>query len=784
MNNSSLKVYKASAGSGKTYNLALNYIEHLFERPDSFKNILAVTFTNKAAGEMKSRILQKLFELSKNDINAKDYKNHLIQNNFAKDEAEVITKSGHILYQILNNYSSFYVQTIDKFFQWVIRGFTREIGLQGAYNLDLNTNKILTEAVDLVMLGMDEDKDLRKWLILFAEEKLLDGKSWDFQSDLFQLGKEVFKENYQSIQEESSSDEKREKLSKLRTQLRIKMKAFEDFFKVRSKEALKIIEDEGIEISDFKYGLTSIPNLFKKFIDKPLSSIEIGKRPLQGLDDPEQWYTKSSPHADSIINCYNKGLNRLLKEVLDHWESGQEEYQTNLAIHKNIYAFGILNNISDRIQEILRENNSFLLVDSAKFLKKIIAENDAPFIYEKAGNYFHHLMIDEFQDTSGFQWHNFYPLIQNSLATGFSNILVGDVKQAIYRWRSSDWKILASEIDESFPKEILDHQSLDVNYRSYKNLVSFNNSVFIKAPVFLKRLISSELINNDDPEFESYWKTLIDKVYDEPRQLIPQKHENTEGYINHQFFPEKNNKEYNLILKEKIPFLIRQLQDRGYKAGDITILVRKASEGRDIAKILMEESGIADSKYNFNVISNDSLYLENSSAVKFLISLLNYFNHSSDKLNKSFLKHEYLVYLKSEKSDFQNYAHDIFSRQKLNGEELMKDEEIFKFESNYQNLRRLALYELTEELISVFKLNINERNLAYIQSFQDLILEYIKKESSDLNSFLNYWESTGKTSTLSISESQDAIKILTIHKSKGLQFKVVIIPFMHWTLEP
>ncbi|MCF8379980.1 MAG: UvrD-helicase domain-containing protein [Bacteroidales bacterium] len=780
-----LKVYKASAGSGKTYNLALNYIEHLFQKPDSFKSILAVTFTNKAAGEMKSRILQKLFELSKDDVNAKDYKLHLIENNFAKDEKEVITKSEHILNHILNQYSSFYVQTIDKFFQWVIRGFTREIGLQGAYNLELNQNKILTEAVDLVMLGMDEDKDLRKWLIQFAEEKLEDGKSWNFQSDVFQLGKEVFSENYQHIQEtESSSDEKRKKLIELRDKLRKKITAFDSYIKTRAVKALKIIEDEGIEVSDFKYGDTSVPNIFRKVIQKPLSELEIGIRPLQAIEDPTVLYKKGSPHTESILKCYNKGLKLLLKEIITYWDAEKEDYFTNLAIQKNIYAFGILNNISERIQEIVRENNSFLIADSAKFLKKIIAENEAPFIYEKSGNYFNHLMLDEFQDTSGFQWQNFYPLIQNSLASGYSNILVGDVKQAIYRWRSSDWKILATMVDQSFPASILEHRALDVNYRSDKNLVAFNNSVFYHTPFFLKNSIENELIENSDDEFKQYWLDLISKVYEEARQQIPKKHLNTEGYISHQFFPEVNNSEYNEILSEKIPVLIRQLQDRGYKAGDITILVRKGSEGRDIAKILMSDSSNPGQKYNFNVISNDSLYLENSSSVKFLISLLSYFNHKSDKLNKSFLKHEYLIYLQSGLSDNKNYAHNIFTSHDLNGLDLSKDKELEDFEKKYHSFRKLALYELTEELISVFKLNQNEANLAYIQSFQDLVLEYIRKESSDLNAFLNYWESTGKKSTLSISESQDAIKILTIHKAKGLQFKVVIIPFLHWTLEP
>ena len=785
MEDRSLKIYKASAGSGKTYNLALKYIEHLFLKPDSFKNILAVTFTNKAAGEMKSRILEKLFEMSRNDEKASDYKSHLINNSFAIDEKDVIEKSAYILKLILNNYSGFYVQTIDKFFQWVIRGFTREIGLQSSYNLEMNVNKILTEAIDLMLASMDENIELRNWLLRFAEEKMQEGKTWNFQTDVFKLGQEVFKESYQTIQEEEISVEDRKiKLNELRKKLKKTSHSFESYIREQSEKALLIIKNAGLEISDFKWGKTSVPSMFQKALDKPIEGLNLGSRIRGGLDEPLGWYKKGSPNEDIILNAYNNGLNDLLRAVLNHWDNYKEDYFTALAIWKNIYTFGILTNISDRILEISNENNFFLLSDSSRFLKKIIEENEAPFIYEKSGNYFNNLMLDEFQDTSGFQWQNFYPLIQNSLASGKTNLLVGDVKQAIYRWRNSDWKILATEVENVFPAERIEHIPLNVNYRSLKNLISFNNSVFYNAPHFLKHLIESQLEQAEVLDFKSYWLGLISKIYDDSRQNVSDKHLDTNGFVCQKFFKEVNNTEYLEKLKENIPKTIMELQDRGYRAGDITILVRKGSEGRDIANILMEESAHQDQKYNFNVISNDSLYLKNNSAIKFLISLLRYFNHNSDKLNRSFLKHEFLLYLKEGGLKVDNYIHKIFSEASLKISELTESQELTIFENNFLEYRRLPLFELTEELISVFKLNENIESIAYIQSFQDVLLEYIRKESSDLNSFLNSWDNGGKNATLSISESQDAIRILTIHKAKGLQFKVVILPFCHWKLEP
>ena len=785
MTDKPLKIYKASAGSGKTYKLTLQYLVLLFKNPNAYKRILAVTFTNKASSEMKQRIIEKLFELSGGGNEARDYREYLLKNKLVKDEAEIREKAARMLSTILNDYSGFYVETIDKFFQRVIRGFTREIGLQNSYNLELNTGRVLAEAIDLLLLGMDEDEDLKQWLVQFAEENLLEGKSWNIHSDVLNLAQEVFKESYQSIHEEVADPAMRKELfNSFRSNLLKEKAVFENFLKTRAVKALKIIEQGGLEISDFKYGGSSIPNIFKKIVTQPIQGLEPGVRPERGLDNPEEWFTKNSEKKAEIIAAFENGLNQLLNEILKYWNNNKTRYFTVHSLWRNLYTFGILNNVSERINEITREKNIFLLADASLFLKRIIAENEAPFIYEKAGNYFDYFMLDEFQDTSRFQWNNFKPLIADSLASNHLNLLVGDVKQSIYRWRNSDWKILAHDIKTDFSEDWSENILLDSNYRSLENIIRFNNSVFYESKNIIRQLIEKNIPEDFDESFKKEWINLIDEIYGKSGQNIPNEHKKEKGLVKLNFFRELKSDENLEILKSKLPKLICELQDRNYRAGDIAILVRKKQEGSDIANLLMEAGHNIDSKYNFKVISNDSLYIGNNPANRFLISLLKYFNQPDDLLNNTFLKNEYTGYLSESGNNWTNDHHSLFSAKVNEGILIEKNVHFTELNKELPRLKTLALYELVEELIRIFHLNEHPDNLAFIQALQDEVLEFLRKESADISSFLRYWEDAKLKSTLQVSEAQDAIRIITIHKAKGLQFKTVIIPFLDWKTGP
>lgn len=777
-----LQLYTASAGSGKTYQLALNYIRELFLDPFAYRNILAVTFTNKAAAEMKKRILEKLYQLSLEDESAADYAEHLINSGAASSKEEIKQKSGSLLRGILHEYSAFYVQTIDKFFQWVIRGFIREIGLQNGYNLELDNSQVLSEAVDMLMFDMEEDEQLKSWLIRFAEDKISDGKSWDFYSDVFTLGKEVFKESYQSVQDEAENyEERKEKFNSLLKKINISIKSFEQAIKSRGQKALNMIEDAGLQIADFKGGSRGVATIFPKALKNLPGDLKVSDTNRKGANDFNSWAKKNDPKKAEISDLYEQGLNRLLIEIIELWDNQKAEYYTALALKNNLYTFGILNDISDRIREISKEKNLFLISDSSLFLKKITGENEAPFIYEKAGNYFSNYMLDEFQDTSRFQWDNFLPLIENALSTGKNSVVVGDVKQSIYRWRNSDWKILATELSEKVSPERIFNISLDKNYRSTENIVAFNNSVFHDAPHIIKQLMIAKIQEGEIPDFEEYWLNLIDKIYGEPRQKISDKQSVNKGYISHRFLSKRSKSEQLDYLKNWLPRVIRDLQDRNYSAGDITVLVRTGNEGREIARMLMDHDNNEGENYNFNVISSDSLYIGKNPAVRFLTALLKFFNHSYDKINSSYIRHEYICYVREDSEEDINW-HAVFARE--NSSEDPMDDTFLNFEKEISSLRKLPLYDLTERLISIFRLNEKKDKIAYVQAFQDLVLDFIRRESSDISAFLNYWENTSSSATLNVSENQNAIRIMTIHKAKGLEFKVVIIPYCDWGLEP
>ena len=775
-----LTLYKASAGSGKTFQLTWKYLEMLFEEPMSFKNILAVTFTNKAAGEMKERILQSLYYLSIADPKAGSYQVALSEK-FQIDAAGVHAKAKYILSLILNDYSSFHIKTIDRFFQQIIRGFTRELGLQTGYNLELNNDKILNEAVDLLMYDMNEDENLRNWLVSFATGKIKEGKSWDFQKELFSLGREVFKEEYQSgLAESLEKKDFRKALENMKKDLTKEISAFEDYMFTGGNKAIEITRSHGFSVDDFSNKKSGVAGYLNNLSEKKTDKLEPGKRPRDAAENIDSWLTKGNKN-ELLRNLVTENLFPLLGNLVNYWDENHEKYFTALALKKNIYSFGILNDISRRIREIALDKNIFLLSDASMFLNKIIGQNETPFVYEKAGNYFNRFMLDEFQDTSRFQWNNFHPLIENGLGEGFSSLVVGDVKQSIYRWRSSDWKILAAEIEDHFRSYHLSLKSLGENWRSYANIVRFNNAFFSQAPKLILQKMQEDM-QSEDPQFIQYWTSLIKRVYEQVTQKIPDKFVNSEGFVGFKMLESNNKDEYFDQLKIELPELIRDIQQRNFKARDICILVRSARDGRRLAKLLLDESKNSADHTNFNVISNESLYLEANSAVQFLIALLKFLARPGDKMNINFLKYEYQNYLSAEKTKdavafLQNHLTKIPS-------EPLKNSAFQVFIENLDRLKQLPLFELVDEMIRIFELNALKENLPFIQAFQDVVFDYTSSEMSDISSFLNYWLKNGSSQTLNVSEEQDAIRIMTIHKAKGLQFDMVIIPYADWTIGP
>jgi ATP-dependent helicase/nuclease subunit A len=772
---SELAIVCASAGSGKTYKITSEFLKLLFRETDNFRHILAVTFTNKATEEMKSRIIGELYRLSANQDS--EYLEFIMART-GFPERIVRTKSDIILKKILHDYSRFSVSTIDSFFQKIVRSFTREIGIQHGYTIELDTDNVLKEAVDRLFLEAGNDLSLREWLIRFALNRTEEGKSWNFKNDILELGMEVFKEEFREYSDIISGKlRNKEFLAGYVSDLYKIVKHFENTLVLKGKDGLELISSFSLSVDDFSYKQSGPAGYFLKLASRNFQ--KPGSRVLEAANSPERWYSKTSEMKSRIKEIFEKGLNEMLTDIIDLFSKNYNDYTTSRTILSNIFTLGILSDITREILQYTNERNLFLLSDASAFLNKIIENNDAPFIYEKTGNYYHHFMIDEFQDTSGFQWNNFRPLIDNSLSQNYDNMVVGDAKQSIYRWRSTDWEILTERIFNDFYRESINTYTLDKNWRSHKKIVDFNNSFFIRAAKVLQDNFNNELSEfKIHPDSEKLKNNIVN-IYGDVRQLCAKTDSGEKGYIKIQIIEDKDDSH----IKDDLINILKELQDKGYRLKDIAVLTRKKEEGKDIADFLIEykKNNESGGKYRYDVISDESLYIVSSSAVRFLIAVLKFFINKDDTINNYFIVSEYLNYIKAGDKDNNVIKIENLSTKDFNTllNELLQE----SFIKSVDYLKSLSLYEMVERLIEIFSLNNIAGELPFIQAFQDLVLDYSNKNSSNIYAFLEYWEDIGSKRSISISEAQDAIRIMTIHKAKGLEFKAVIIPYCNWRID-
>ncbi len=764
---SPLTIYKASAGSGKTFRLTLGYLNLSFRDPQVYRHILAVTFTNKAASEMKSRILDRLYNLSRLKEGMTSGDLELLKETTGLSSRQIIERAGELLTRILNDYSRFSVGTIDRFFQGVIRAFTREIGLPSGFNLEIDPDRILGEAVDRLFRELGEDNDLLRWMLQFAESRIEESKGWNFRDEILSLGKELFSESYQALVPYKDPGTDRESL-----------KAFIDFIqnykdeKHRSirtiaENALKKMSAAGYTPDDFRMKSRGPAALLERastgWTDK------LTNQQKEAIDDLFKWISPKETDQGKI---------RLVETVLMQAMAGIYErtilLNSAVEISQNIFSLGILADITKKLWEITDEKGLFLLSDTTRFIKGLIGSNPAPFIYEKTGSFIDHIMLDEFQDTSVFQWENFRPLLEHTLSTGKENIVVGDIKQSIYRWRNSDWKILADVVHRSFPGHPITELPLDENWRSRELLIRFNNTLFSNAPEIIRNIIGQELQDSlVTDSFRERWTGLLDTAYAGVVQKIPMKSAGSGGYIRAEVLDEEDEGFQEQALK-RLPVWIRELQDAGYRAGDIAILVRKNDEGAKVADKLMEQMRDSkDSNYNFNFVSNDSLLLYRNTAVRFIVCLLKYLLNSNDQLNNISAIYFHRKLFPGEPGDLAEALYPGITPERELG---------VPFTSRSSELRRMPLFELTETLIDMFSLESRPSNLPYIQAFQEIILGLQQDDPGSLHDFIGFWEEHGYKKSIKLSDDQDALRIITIHKAKGLQFKVVVIPFCSWEL--
>ncbi|MDX9811499.1 MAG: UvrD-helicase domain-containing protein [Bacteroidales bacterium] len=754
-----LTIFNASAGSGKTFSLTGIYLLKLFASRYNYRKILAVTFTNKATAEMKSRILDQLCALSSGLPS--DYLEMIIDET-GRDEKWVRKEAGAVLDAILHDFSRFSVSTIDSFFQKILRAFTRETGLNPGFSIELDHSLILDSAVRETIASASENKMLRHWLTDFAKSNIEDEKGWNLKYEIIRLGQELFREKFKTLStEERATLSDKDMLASYIGTLKKITSVFENTLAGYGKTCQDLFS--AYELSDEMFYLKGrgVPSFVRKLISGDTGGPSDSVR--KTMDDPPRWCTgKMDPRLERALGA---GLADAVRASIEYYDANVISYKSAAAILSNIYSLGILSDVLQKVREITSAENFFLLSDAGEIIYRIIAADQIPFIYEKAGTRYEHFMIDEFQDTSVIQWSNFKPLIINSMAEGNDNLVVGDIKQSIYRWRNSDWTILAGMLGEVDDERILS-VPLDTNWRSRENIIKFNNALFTLLP----GILDTALPEGNNSGFASLYSGAVQKD--------PGKGEG--GYVKMEFIEGEDNNEKTAKILENLPAVLEKLQDIGYSPSDTGILVRYNNEGASVLKRMTDYANTCSPEkkalYNYNIVSNDSLILSNSPAIGFITSVLKCINNPDDLISRAAMLRGYL--LSTGKADVEKHI----LHPGLIGEEMNA---FFPegYDDFFDHLTRLPLFEITENIIGFFNLGTFPENVAYLNCFQDLVLDFTGKKNSELSSFLEWWENEGKRKSVVLPENQNATRVLTIHKSKGLEFRAVIVPFISWNLD-
>ena len=775
-------VYKSSAGSGKTFTLTREYLKLAFQNPDHFKKILAVTFTNKATQEMKERIIQNLFDFSRKSPSDMGEQ---LKDILGLTDSQLQERSQELLVSILHNYGRFSVQTIDRFFQNVMRSFARELSLQGDGELLLNTDEVRQAVLDLLMEDISDPNHmaLKNWVIDFSISKLEDKGRWDIRRDILSFTEELMKDDFKVIENALNKEiSDYDKLKVFKDKLNKIIAQFENTLNGISEKAFHLIESKGLSLDDFSGKGSSAPNFFNKISKNKnydLSDL-VNKTVQKALDtDGDSLATKSSDKKELIFQAASEGLLNFFHEAIKYIQKNLAEYRSAENILKNIYLIGITQHFNQRMQEYKTEEGIQFLSDTTQFLNQIIGTDPAesPFVYEKMGSFYDHFLIDEFQDTSTLQWQNFKPLIENSLAEGNENLVVGDVKQSIYRWRGGDWRLLLKGLKEDVSPAFYHEDALSHNFRSKPNVIDFNNDLFSTLP----KIIKSYAVNKTSNSFTEDVEYLLQDLPDAYNEVV-QKKKNSypyNGFVELQFFEEEQSDEGEKITwkekaLEKFVQDLERLQDSKIQLKDVGILVRRKAEGIEIQDFLekyKKQNPQKAKEYQYNIISDETLLLSSAHIVNFLLNCFQYL-YTEDKIALAQIKFYYQKIINQDNA----LIHEIV---KNDGDDTYLP---LDFLSAQKDLMSLSLLEMSEKLIQIFKLKEIKKEKAYLSAFQDVLLDFGNK--GGIPDFMEWWEQNSHSYAIKLQSDEHSARLMTIHKSKGLEFKICMIPLLEWTLSP
>ena len=761
-----LTVYKASAGSGKTFTLALEYIKLLIVNPGSYRNILAVTFTNKATEEMKSRILYFLYGLASNldDGDVVTFRN-LIRKELGYDDEKISTNARRAMYLLIHNYTYFNIETIDSFFQRVLRNMSKELGLTAGLRLELNDTQVEEMAVDKLVDSLDKDKNLLSWITKFIFDNIDNDKRWNVIGDIKRFGKNIFSNETYYRNRESLNRFMSENDGKTRdefvTRLVKLQRDAQDMLPKIKQEFDETITQHGIDEKIFSR--KTIPSYFNKFtkfspdrlIDEIIKSKTVATY-LEGssIDDYDGILKAKKAENEVFIE---EILAPLIRKSVEVAYTADRQYNDAHLTFKNFYKLALLDRIEKKVKEINSEQNSFLLSDTQNLLGEFVSEGDSPFIYEKTGSFLEHIMIDEFQDTGTTQWRNFRILLDDCMANSdnesrtINNMLVGDVKQSIYRWRQGDWSIL----NDMQSTTVSNVTSLDTNFRSEKQVIDFNNRFFTFAAQFEKEREDSLRTENNAVAANLIPTEKIAAAYSDVCQKVNKKGDG--GYVRITLMPKDDYDDYTL---EEIEADILELLERGAQQKDIAILVRTNKSIPVIASYFAGHETI-------KIVSDEAFRLDSSLSVNIIIAVLRLLSNPDNNIARAYLAKVYTEDILKSDVQITDYLSDEYLPE--------------NFATRIKKISSMPVTDMLEEIYSMFNLYEIEKQDAFVCALYDSINEFVTNNTTDIESFLEEWDANLHKKTIQ-SSSSDGVRIMSIHKSKGLEFDNVIIPYCDWAL--
>jgi ATP-dependent exoDNAse (exonuclease V) beta subunit len=741
--------YSASAGSGKTYTLAQDYLTLLFKNPYSngYRKILAVTFTNKAVAEMKERILDYLYKFTLEELEdaVAGIANH-IKVETGLDSDQFKKKARAIFNQLLHDYSAFDIVTIDSFNHRILRTFAKDIDLPDNFEVELDSDRLISKAIHNLIARAGKDKKLTQLLVDFSLAKIEEGKSWDIEYDLQDIAKLIQNENHYPFLKQLKGKEVEDFLG-FRERLYKKIKLAKSELKEKGNSLLQEFTEKGLTSNDFFY---KAGRVYKFITESAQGNYSIV---------PDTGYVKDMATA----TLENKAASASAKDLIESKRADlvnlSEFYTENYGVimfYKNIASsltpLSLLNELLHEIDKIKVAEQIVPIYEFNALLAEQIKDQPAPFIYERLGERYRHYFIDEFQDTSRMQWENLSPLIENELQQQRENeergslMLVGDAKQSIYRFRGGDADQFLRLLDTPdlfmLPKK---EETLEFNWRSYDEIINFNNAFF-----------------------DSYGDHLNSEVYKKLyKEYLEQKTRSKEGgfiqidFIDKDFEAPYENDDYTSVYPHHVHQQILKAHKNGFALGEICVLVRANKDGHEIAKYLVSQE--------MRVVSGDSLLVYASHKVQLLVALMKMVQApDQQKPRFEFLMAYTRVFQLEDIHSFVT-AHLHQSLLEL-GKVLMDMEE----DDLGSAFAKAALFQATEQVAE--SLGLYKEQDTRLQSFMEFLFEYSTGYEVSLSGFIEHWELKKEKLSVPAAADADAVQIMTIHKSKGLEFPVVIVP--------